>query len=717
MKSVQNIWRLHATGLLNSYAQIFFARSRWFGALLLAVSFVNPMIGFSGLAAVVFAQGLAQLFSLDRKFILEGWYGFNCIMLGMGMGATFDYSVVFFLLLLVAVALVMILLLAFQGILSKYQLPFMGLPFILGYWCVLLAAPAFQNLGPGYTAYFYQTDYFRFINTANDLPVAPFIITFLRSLGAVFFQSNAFVGAIIAIGLLFYSRISFILALIGFATAYAFYKFTGIDTRGLNEFYVGANYSFTAIAIGGFFLIPNRYTFLLAVAIIPVVAMVHYGAVNALTIFQLPAFTLAFTISTLALLYFLKWRIESKYLHLVVQQFSSPEKNLRHYYITADNYRYARYFPVTLPFWGEWMVSQGNDGTITHLGDWSKALDFVLLDEEMKTYANPGTELEDFYCYNKPVLAPADGYVAVISDNIEDNEVSDVNTEKNWGNSIVIDHGGGLFSQISHLKKNSFKTSVGSFVKRGEMVAVCGNSGRSPEPHIHFQMQTIPVVGAKTLAYPIASFISREGDQFRLRIFEQPREGEFIRQVETHPLLREAFQFTPGKKYTWEYSGKKEVWEVYTDAWNRSYLYCAANRATAWFVNDGVIFKFLEFKGNTNGLLYRFYLGCYKVFLGFYPQLEVKERYPVAFALHPLADAVQDVFLPFFAPVSSHFQLQYQEAYSLNGSKILRLASSSKNMFQSIALRQFQAEMIIGEGTFEFWVNEGDHQIKAVCVR
>lgn len=71
--------------------------------------------------------------------------------------------------------------------------------------------------------------------------------------GRCIFQSNAFVGLLIATGLLVYSRISFLLALLGFLLAYGFYQLMGIDTRDLNEFYVGANYSFTAMALGGFF--------------------------------------------------------------------------------------------------------------------------------------------------------------------------------------------------------------------------------------------------------------------------------------------------------------------------------------------------------------------------------------------------------------------------------------------------------------------------------
>ena len=70
------------------------------------------------------------------------------------------------------------------------------------------------------------------------------------------------------------------------------------------------------------------------------------------------------------------------------------------------------------------------------------------------------------------------------------NNIGDVNLGDNWGNTIIIKHGDYLFSKISHIKEGSFKVRVGDYVKKGDVLAVCGNSGRSPEPHLHFQLQS-----------------------------------------------------------------------------------------------------------------------------------------------------------------------------------------------------------------------------------
>ena len=416
-----------------------------------------------------------------------------------------------------------------------------------------------------------------------------FFISFFRSLGSVFFQSNVLVGMLIAIGLFFHSRIAFSLALLGFSTAFLFYKIAGINTQDLNELFVGSNYIFMAIAIGGFFIIPNTYSYLAIIFLVPITAIIYYSLSELLQPFHLHAYTIAFSITTLLFLFLLKWRLAIKYLHPVVIQYASPEKNLYHFLTSSKNYQYSKYYPISLPFWSEWMVSQSHDGKITHLGDWSKAFDFILLDDEMKSYQTPGNALEDFYCYNKPVLAPGYGYVATIADNIDDNFIADVNTKDNWGNSIVIDHGNGLFSQLSHLKKESFKIKTGDYVKRGDLIASCGNSGRSPEPHLHFQLQLSPEIGSKTFDYPIASYILRRDNHYELKIYSKPKEGEFISNAEINPLLKKAFALIPGTKLNWDWKGQKESWEVFTDAWNRSYIYCKMKETFAWFANDGVI--------------------------------------------------------------------------------------------------------------------------------
>lgn len=52
------------------------------------------------------------------------------------------------------------------------------------------------------------------------------------------------------------------------------------------------------------------------------------------------------------------------------------------------------------------------------------------------------------------------------------------------GGSVVIDHGQGIFSMYYHCSE--LKVSVGDAVKKGDLIALSGNSGRVSGPHLHF---------------------------------------------------------------------------------------------------------------------------------------------------------------------------------------------------------------------------------------
>ncbi len=52
------------------------------------------------------------------------------------------------------------------------------------------------------------------------------------------------------------------------------------------------------------------------------------------------------------------------------------------------------------------------------------------------------------------------------------------------GGSVVLDHGGGLFTMYFHLSE--LKVEEGAVVKKGEVIALSGSSGRVTGPHLHW---------------------------------------------------------------------------------------------------------------------------------------------------------------------------------------------------------------------------------------
>ena len=73
-----------------------------------------------------------------------------------------------------------------------------------------------------------------------------------------------------------------------------------------------------------------------------------------------------------------------------------------------------------------------------------------------------------------PVVATADGMVAFSG------------LDRGYGRTIVLKHGYGLKTRYAHLKRILVKK--GQFVKRGEIIGLVGNSGRSTGSHLHYEV-------------------------------------------------------------------------------------------------------------------------------------------------------------------------------------------------------------------------------------
>lgn len=56
-----------------------------------------------------------------------------------------------------------------------------------------------------------------------------------------------------------------------------------------------------------------------------------------------------------------------------------------------------------------------------------------------------------------------------------------------YGNYVIVDHGGGYMTVYAHLSRKS--VGVGQMVSRGQTVGLCGSTGRSTGPHLHFEIR------------------------------------------------------------------------------------------------------------------------------------------------------------------------------------------------------------------------------------
>ena len=609
-------------GVLHSYSQIFFSESYWFALPLLIVSFFDISAGCSGLLSVITANLAASLLKFDKLTTTKGFYGFNSLLVGLGLGHYYEFTLLIVVVAIFSGFLTLLITLALQGILGKYYLPYLSIPFVFSIWIVLGAGGMFNGTEDNQSGVYILNKLFSIGGNSfvdihqwwiNNI-TSDFLNRYFLSLGAIFFQFNVFAGIVIAIALLFYSRIAFLLSLVGYSVAYLAYSFFGIDMTQLGYSNIGFNFILGAVAIGGYFYIPSKQSFFWAFAITPIIALVAAGLSGLLSPFNLLLLSLPFNLIVLTFIYSFRFRtVPGQFKEVLIQE-GTPERNLYSFQSFIRRFPNFGWLQIKLPFIGEWYISQGQNGEVTHKGEWANAWDFVIINSHSSQYNAEGSDPTDYYCFGQKVIAPADGSVIVAEDGIDDNKIGEVNTLRNWGNTVIIKHTDGLYSKLCHLQKGSVAVRVGDNVHYGQIIGKVGNSGRSPYPHLHFQLQTTPYIGSKTLKYPLFAYLE---DGNEIRTFSYPLEGHSIKSVEDNFILKKAFNLMPGTKLKWNIKTSKGIetvtWEVFTNPYNRSYIQCHSSGSVAYFQYDGVNFCFTHYEGDRKSLLYSFYLAAFRV--------------------------------------------------------------------------------------------------------
>lgn len=159
-----------------------------------------------------------------------------------------------------------------------------------------------------------------------------------------------------------------------------------------------------------------------------------------------------------------------------------------------SNKRYSKNTYV-MPIKDEWVIFWGgtNEFVNYHYIYESQryAYDLVVMKDD-QTYKDNGMRNENYYAFNKEVVAPADGKVVEVVRNIIDCIPGEMNESQPAGNYVILEHLNEEYSLLAHFKQNSIVVNEGIFVKQGQVIGLCGSSGNSSEPHIHFQVMDSP---------------------------------------------------------------------------------------------------------------------------------------------------------------------------------------------------------------------------------
>lgn len=532
-------WRIVGTTiteLLQSYSAILFVQSRLVGMMVLLISFLDFEMAASGILSWLTAIILGRYTGAKKEDPARFLYTFNALLVGLSIGFLFKTTPLSLLLLLSASALTVMVSHALFWLLKSLKLPVLNLPFVIVSMTFYLASTRYDSLFP---------NSFQHLESLNFHQIPAPVQGFLRSLGFLIFMPFDFCGILLIVALFLFSRIAFFAAVLSyFVGTLTLALLTDSQTAYLNLY--AYNFILTGIALGGVFLIPSKRSYLfaclgafLAVFILNAVSVVF----NTLAI---PVFTLPFNIVVLLFVYVLTQRGTPE---ISLSSKELPEASL------ANHLNFVRRFdPLIpkplLPFSGRWTVYQGFDGQWTHRGVWKYAYDFIIQDDKGMSCSSPGDTLEDYYCYGKPVFSPVSGTVIDANDSFRDNPIGEIDTSRPWGNFVILYCPLGYYIEISHLKQRSLKVKTGDFVQIGEVLAACGNSGYSSQPHLHIQVQYGPELGSETSRFYFSNCL----DESRTLVESRPLETGMAVEPFTYSYkLSRALSFIVGDCFSYEF--------------------------------------------------------------------------------------------------------------------------------------------------------------------
>src|SRR6266516_523192 len=136
--------------LLRGTGQVMFQNNPLTGLLFLAGIFVNSgKLGGLGILGLATSTLTAYLLGADRTLIRNGLFGFNGILVGIGLAFFLNYNGLLIGYVILGGALSTVAMMALANVFSVWDMPALTAPFVLTAWLLLFAVLLFANLRPG----------------------------------------------------------------------------------------------------------------------------------------------------------------------------------------------------------------------------------------------------------------------------------------------------------------------------------------------------------------------------------------------------------------------------------------------------------------------------------------------------------------------------------------------------------------------------------------
>lgn len=695
--------RAAAEAVLRTYAALLFSRSARLGAVVLAATATAPRVGLGGLLGVLVSLGTARLLTVAPETIRDGSYSVGGLLLGLGVAAWYGLGLAGLCLLACFCPLIALLTAAWRSLLLPRHLPVLSLPFLVGFYLLLGTAEA--------AVIPFDRPAWLLVSLVPDALLAPLsqrcpaILRLLfESIGALFFLPRIECGLILLLALALHSRIALGLVLMALLTCLGLRELLPpLREPGLFHS-LGYNAVFTAVALGGVWFVPSISTYLLALGGVVLCAVLTVGTAGPLLRLGMPVLVIPFNVTMLSVLLALRQRLHDGRPKVVDFAPGTPEQNLAFFRTRRARFNWLLPVRFVLPVRGAWTCTQGEDGPLTHQGAWRHAVDLEVIGEDGQPHCGDPANLLSYRAYRLPVLAAADGKVVRIVDDVPDNPIGAVNLQQNWGNMVLLEHAPQLYSMVAHLSPGSLRVTVGQSVRAGDTLGLCGSSGRSPQPHVHFQLQVDPDPSSATQPCRFADGVRllTESGGAREHVVPAllPEDGDVVRNLLLDPERAAFFSFPYGVQWALQIGSTVEHLRSDLDLYGQRSLFSREHGASLFYSLDGGCFTAYDLIGPAESVLQLLRAALGRVPLDASPSLHWHDVVPARMFRGRLLGALFDLLAPFL--LQDSLTLEYR--MERRGAALRVLGRSQRSDRRGRPLVETQAELLRGIGPIRLGV-------------
>jgi hypothetical protein len=151
---------------------------------------------------------------------------------------------------------------------------------------------------------------------------------------------------------------------------------------------------------------------------------------------------------------------------------------------------------LDLPVRGTWLAGHAGASEVTNFHTTHRyAIDVLKLGPDGRLMDGSDLVVSNWYGYDEPVYAPADGQIVKVVDGFPCRPIGNGDRVHPAGNHVIIDIGDDRQVLLAHLVAGSVAVEEGEYVTSGALIGRVGNSGNSEAPHLHAHVQSASETG------------------------------------------------------------------------------------------------------------------------------------------------------------------------------------------------------------------------------